>query len=58
MCGIAGYFDKRPGGQASVGGLILSMLTALERRGPDSAGVALYGASPGVVLRTKLGGKR
>ncbi len=55
MCGIAGYFDKRPGGQASVGGLILSMLTALERRGPDSAGVALYGASPGVVLRTKLG---
>ena len=55
MCGIAGYFDKRPDAEAPVGKLILSMLTALGRRGPDSAGAALYGALPGVVVRVKLG---
>ena len=55
MCGIAGYFDKRPDAEAPVGQLILSMLTALGRRGPDSAGAALYGELPGVVVRVKLG---
>ena len=55
MCGIAGYFDKRPDAEAPVGKLILSMLTALGRRGPDSAGAALYGELPGVVVRVKLG---
>lgn len=42
MCGIVGYFDKTSG-NAPVGAVLLRMLTALARRGPDSAGVALFG---------------
>ncbi len=55
MCGIVGFFDKRPDGEAAVGKILLSMLTALGRRGPDSAGAALYGDPPGFVVRVKLG---
>jgi glutamate synthase domain-containing protein 1 len=47
MCGIAGYVDKKSG-QAPVGKTLLLMLEALSRRGPDSAGLALFGAgTPG-----------
>jgi glutamate synthase domain-containing protein 1 len=42
VCGIVGYFHKT-GGDEPVGSVLLAMLTALARRGPDSAGVALYG---------------
>ncbi len=55
MCGIVGFFDKRPDGVAPVGKILLSLLTALGRRGPDSAGAALYGDPPGLVVRVKLG---
>ncbi len=55
MCGIVGFFDKRPEGKAPVGKLLLSLLTALGRRGPDSAGAALYGNPQGFVVRVKLG---
>lgn len=69
MCGIVGFFDKRPDAGtragthaegvglvgAPVGKILLSMLTALGRRGPDSAGAALYGNPPGLVVRVKLG---
>ena len=57
MCGIVGFLDKGGNRQAPVGQVLLNMLTALGRRGPDSAGVALYG-DPGdglLVLRVKLG---
>ena len=57
MCGIAGFFDKTETHEyASVGRVVLSMLNALGCRGPDSAGVALYGPSSdhGFVLRVKL----
>src|SRR5882724_11471921 len=66
MCGIVGFFAKNGGGQAGIGQAeigqtILSMLRALGCRGPDSAGVALYGALYGApddgrfVVRVKLG---
>ena len=59
MCGIAGYWDKRGAGPGAVGETVLRMLDALGCRGPDSAGVALYGGAPGEggghVLRVKLG---
>ncbi len=55
MCGIVGFFDKRSDGAAPVGKLLLSMLTPLGRRGPDSAGAALYGDPSGFVVRVKLG---
>ncbi len=56
MCGIAGFFQKSSGNVA-VGHVVLNMLKALACRGPDSAGVALYGAPQAgrVVVRVKLG---
>ena len=61
MCGIVGYLDKTDSA-APIGQVVLTMLNALDRRGPDSAGVALYpGANNGaladgsIVLRIKLG---
>jgi glutamate synthase domain-containing protein 1 len=57
MCGIAGYLDKSNNEQAPVGQIIFKMLNALGRRGPDSAGVAIYShALDGdLALRVKLG---
>lgn len=55
MCGIVGFLDKRPEGEAPVGKILLTLLTALGRRGPDSSGAALYGARRGAVVRVKLG---
>ena len=43
MCGIAGYL-ARTDGDAPIGDVLLDMLGALGRRGPDSAGLALFGA--------------
>ncbi len=43
MCGILGYFRKGAGTDSQLGATMLSMLEALGRRGPDSAGVALVG---------------
>ncbi len=43
MCGIMGYFRKGAGNDERLGATMLSMLEALGRRGPDSAGVALIG---------------
>ncbi len=43
MCGILGYFRKGAGTDPQLGATMLSMLEALGRRGPDSAGVALVG---------------
>jgi glutamate synthase domain-containing protein 1 len=58
MCGIVGFLDKSGNRHAAVGRVLLDMLTALGRRGPDSAGVALYGdhSESVLVLRVKLGG--
>lgn len=47
MCGIAGYLDKKSA-SAPVGNVLLHMLEALSQRGPDSAGLALFGeGTPG-----------
>jgi glutamate synthase domain-containing protein 1 len=43
MCGIVGFLDKRGAGQRPLGRTLLGMLQALGCRGPDSAGVALFG---------------
>ena len=45
MCGIAGYLSRREEPQP-VGRILLDMLTSLARRGPDSAGVALFRTEP------------
>ena len=43
MCGITGFLYKRPDHYGPVGEVQVRMLEPLFRRGPDSAGVALYG---------------
>jgi glutamate synthase domain-containing protein 1 len=60
MCGIVGWMGKTQEPGSRLGDTVLRMLTALDSRGPDSAGVALYGdSSPGeMVLRIKLGDNR
>ena len=58
MCGIAGFFDKSGDHRnSSVGQILIAMLEGLACRGPDSAGVALFGTSTDrrAVLRVKLG---
>ena len=57
MCGIVGYLDKTQNSNAPVGKTVLTMLTALGVRGPDSAGVALYGPpeNGAFTLQVKLG---
>ena len=57
MCGIVGYFQKSAGTDGHLGATMLSMLQALGRRGPDSAGVALVGPahSRAHVVRVQAG---
>ena len=56
MCGIVGFLDKTKS-RTTVGKIVLQMLNALGARGPDSAGVALYGQkrNKGMVVQIKLG---
>jgi glutamate synthase domain-containing protein 1 len=55
MCGIVGFMKKRGSGTTELGPTLLGMLRALGCRGPDSAGVALFGApSDSCVLQLKL----
>jgi amidophosphoribosyltransferase len=42
MCGIVGLLVKKPGLRASLGALMVPMLTGMTERGPDSAGLAVY----------------
>lgn len=44
MCGIAGVIATTPKGRKELGLNLFKMLEALECRGPDSAGVAMYHA--------------
>jgi len=57
MCGIVGYLDKTGQHSSKLGSALLQMLNALGRRGPDSAGVALYTPrdDEAHLLRVKLG---
>jgi glutamate synthase domain-containing protein 1 len=57
MCGIVGYFDKTGSHNHLLGKVLLGMLEALACRGPDSAGVALFGVpQPAqLIVRVKLG---
>lgn len=52
MCGIVGLFLKDRSLERQLGALLSDMLVTMTDRGPDSAGIAIYGAStPG---RSKL----
>ena len=43
MCGIVGLFLKDKSLESSLGALLTDMLVTMSDRGPDSAGVAIYG---------------
>ena len=48
MCGIVGLFLKDPALEPRLGALLSDMLIAMSDRGPDSAGIAIYGGgTPG-----------
>ena len=42
MCGIVGLYCKSPELEQRLGGYLAAMLVQMRRRGPDSAGVAVY----------------
>ncbi len=52
MCGIVGLFLKDKALEPQLGSLLTSMLITMTDRGPDSAGIAIYGRE--VPDRTKL----
>lgn len=43
MCGIVGLFLKDPSLEPELGNLLTDMLVTMSDRGPDSAGIAIYG---------------
>ncbi|MEL6520779.1 MAG: glutamine amidotransferase family protein [Pseudomonadota bacterium] len=47
MCGIVGLFLKDPALEPQLGALLGDMLVTMTDRGPDSAGIAIYGGSEG-----------
>ena len=47
MCGIVGLLVKNPKMRANIGELMLPMLIGMTERGPDSAGLAVFGAAVG-----------
>jgi glutamate synthase domain-containing protein 1 len=54
MCGIVGFFYKRQEAEGGLGRLLAGMLSEMSDRGPDSAGIAIYGepAPPGAAKAT------
>jgi glutamate synthase domain-containing protein 1 len=57
MCGIIGFLDKRGQQRIPLGRTLLTLLQALACRGPDSAGVALFGGGGEARLRLRLSQK-
>lgn len=53
MCGIVGLFLKNDDLQPRLGALLTGMLVTMTDRGPDSAGIAIYGA-PGRGLKITI----
>ncbi len=51
MCGIVGLLVKNQNMRANIGELMLPMLIGMTERGPDSAGLAIFGAPVGASAR-------
>jgi methylamine---glutamate N-methyltransferase subunit A len=54
MCGIVGIFLKNKDHQAQLGQMLSQMLITMSARGPDSAGVAIYGAGDDDAVKLTL----
>src|ERR1700683_3938511 len=46
MCGVVGLLIRDPDLEAELGELLVPMIEALDERGPDSSGIAVYGDRP------------
>jgi glutamate synthase domain-containing protein 1 len=55
MCGIAGLTLTDPALEPALGAMLSGMLTALSERGPDSAGVAIYGNDKTLTVTKDVG---
>jgi glutamate synthase domain-containing protein 1 len=47
MCGIVGLFLKDKSLEPKLGQMLTDMLITMTDRGPDSAGIAIYGSETG-----------
>jgi glutamate synthase domain-containing protein 1 len=54
MCGIVGLLLKRADQRDSLGELLAPMMTCMNDRGPDSAGLAVFGATAGHARKFSL----
>src|SRR4030081_1424279 len=54
MCGIVGLFLKNKNLEPALGDMLSKMLVTMSARGPDSAGVAIYGSNHGDKLKLTL----
>jgi glutamate synthase domain-containing protein 1 len=54
MCGIVGLFLKNRALEPMLGDMLSKMLVTMSARGPDSAGVAIYGSNHGDKLKLTL----
>src|SRR5580658_6565415 len=54
MCGIIGLLIKKPEERDSLGELLAPMIVCMNDRGPDSAGLAVFGSSSGRRRRFSL----
>jgi glutamate synthase domain-containing protein 1 len=52
MCGIVGLFLKNEGLRPKLGDMLTDMLITMTDRGPDSAGIAIYGDEAGALKMT------
>src|SRR6202034_1638546 len=59
MCGVVGLLLRDPELEPQLGELLVPMIEALDERGPDSSGIAVYADRPAVegplTLRLSLG---
>lgn len=51
MCGIVGLFIKDKALEPQLGALLADMLVTMTDRGPDSAGIAIYGEDAGTLAK-------
>jgi glutamate synthase domain-containing protein 1 len=54
MCGIVGLFLKDKALEPQLGALLSDMLVTMTDRGPDSAGIAIYGGASGGLAKLTL----
>ena len=54
MCGIVGLFLKDKALEPRLGDLLCDMLITMTDRGPDSAGIAIYGGVDGKTAKVTI----